>query len=141
GDRCRRSLSARSPDACGRAHAPNGLLGHRRFPTPGKRLGAARVTLVQRGTFLPYTAHALTREVAGIQPPGIRSEKPTSSTLEKSGVALVVGMIGTSVGSGFRLLLAFVGVSVMSSVRQWRSCSGYSMFTHDVDSPAPFSLA
>src|SRR5687767_5384401 len=38
------------------------------------------------GSAFPHTSHACTRDVAGIQPPSIRSLKPTSSTFVRSGV-------------------------------------------------------
>src|SRR4026207_676587 len=72
------------------------------------------------GTALPYSQKALTRDVDGIQPPGIRSLNPTSSTFERSGVAGEVATIGTRFGFGARRLEALLGVSVINRLRQCR---------------------
>ena len=48
------------------------------------------------GTVLPYSSKKATRDVAGIQPPTIKSLKPTSSIRVRSGVPRDVGILPRS---------------------------------------------
>src|SRR5262245_47578678 len=76
--------------------------------------------VLYRGTFFPYTAHEFTRVVDGMNPPGIRSVKPISSILLRSGVATPAATITARSASGFRGP-APDGVSSIVRLRQCRS--------------------